>query len=101
MLGDLSEAGYGISLSSSHKYGYAIEGNVMRYVQLMLSLESYQTLKHYSYRMSLLRGPRNPDPTTDKGKHQFSLAIMPHVGYLQDSNTYKQAMAFTNPVYRK
>lgn len=30
MFGDLSEAGYGVSIVSDHKYGYAVEGNVMR-----------------------------------------------------------------------
>ena len=30
MFGDLSETGYGVALSSDHKYGYAVEGNVIR-----------------------------------------------------------------------
>lgn len=34
MLGDLSEAGYGVSLVSRTKYGYAVEGNVMRSVDM-------------------------------------------------------------------
>jgi alpha-mannosidase len=32
MLGDLSESGYGVSLVSRYKYGYAAEGNVLRLV---------------------------------------------------------------------
>lgn len=35
MFGDLSEAGYGISLVSRTKYGYAVEGNVMRQVVVL------------------------------------------------------------------
>ena len=49
--------------------------------------------------MSLLRAPTTPDPETDQGKHSFSLAIMPHVGRLEDGATYEQARAFTSPVY--
>lgn len=30
MIADLSEAGYGVSLVSEFKYGYAVESNVMR-----------------------------------------------------------------------
>lgn len=32
VLGDLSETGYGVTLVSRTKYGYAVEGNVMRCV---------------------------------------------------------------------
>ena len=32
MIADLSEAGYGVSLVSEVKYGYAVEGNCMRCV---------------------------------------------------------------------
>ncbi|ORY20873.1 glycosyl hydrolases family 38 N-terminal domain-domain-containing protein [Naematelia encephala] len=79
MLGDLSEASYGVTLVSDYKYGYAVEGNVIR--------------------LSLLRSATAPDPTQDMGKHEFSLAIMPHEGRLIESGTYRDAIAFTNEVH--
>ncbi|RSH89663.1 Glycoside hydrolase, 38 vacuolar alpha mannosidase [Saitozyma podzolica] len=78
MFGDLSEAGYGVSIVSDHKYGYAVEGNVMR--------------------LSLLRSATAPDPTQDVGRHDFSFAIMPHVGRFIESGTYHDALAFVNDV---
>jgi alpha-mannosidase len=33
MLADLSEIGYGVTLASDYKYGYAVENNTMRCVQ--------------------------------------------------------------------
>lgn len=78
VLADLSEAGYGVSISSEYKYGYAVEGNVMR--------------------LSLLRSATAPDPEQDRGKHQFKFAIMPHPGRLLESGTYKRALQFVNDV---
>lgn len=75
---DLSEPGYGVALVSA-KYGYSVEGNVMR--------------------VSLLRSSKSPDPTADMGEHRISWAIMPHTGMLQTGETYRRAMGFVNPVY--
>ena len=50
---DLSEAGYGVALLNDCKYGYDIQGNVMR--------------------LSLLRAPNSPDPLADRGWHRFQL----------------------------
>ena len=57
---DLSEGDYGISLLNDCKYGYDVEGNVIR--------------------LTLLRSPKAPDPQTDQGSHQFTYSLFPHSG---------------------
>jgi len=61
---DLSEPGYGVALLNDCKYGYDIQGNVMR--------------------LSLLRAPGWPDPQADRGTHHFTYALLPHAGDLRD-----------------
>ena len=57
---DLSEGDYGVSLLNDCKYGYDVEGNVMR--------------------LTLLRSPKAPDPQTDQGHHEFTYSLFPHIG---------------------
>jgi alpha-mannosidase len=61
---DLSESGYGVALLNDCKYGYDIQGNVMR--------------------LSLLRAPGWPDPQADRGTHNFTYALLPHEGDLRE-----------------
>lgn len=63
------------------KYGYAIEGNVMR--------------------LSLIRSPTQPDADCDIGQHAFSWAIYPHKGTFAESDVPQVATAFNNPVHCK
>jgi alpha-mannosidase len=78
---DLSEYGYGVAILNDCKYGYAVEGNVMR--------------------LSLLRAPTQPDPECDMGTHEFAFAIYPHVGTYAESDVAKVAYAFNNPMHRE
>ncbi|WWC71170.1 uncharacterized protein I206_105123 [Kwoniella pini CBS 10737] len=82
MFADLSESGYGVSLISNYKYGYAVEGNTMR--------------------ISLLRSATAPDVDQDRGYHEFTFNILPHLGRLVESGVYKRALTLTNPlrIYR-
>ena len=57
---DLSEGDYGVSLLNDCKYGYDVEGNVLR--------------------ITLLRGPEYPDPDADRGAHDFHLFALPAPG---------------------
>ena len=75
---DLSQSEYGVSLLNKSKYGYDIKGNVMR--------------------LSLLRSPKWPDPTADRGKHTIEYALYPHAGTWQVANTTQRAYEYNNPL---
>jgi alpha-mannosidase len=74
---DLSEATYGVSILNDSKYGFAVQGNVMR--------------------LSLLRSPKAPDAHADMGSHKTRYAIFPHKGPL-DQRTVRKAFEFNNPL---
>jgi alpha-mannosidase len=74
---DLSEGGYGVSLLNDCKYGHDIRDNVIR--------------------LSLLRGPTNPDPEADVGEHRFAYSLYPHSGGW-DECTIAEAYALNDPL---
>jgi len=74
----VSEFGYGIALITESKYGYAVQGNVMR--------------------LSLLRSPLRPDPECDRGKQVFSFSILPHTGTCTESPVAEVAYSFNSPL---
>ncbi|KIJ61767.1 glycoside hydrolase family 38 protein [Hydnomerulius pinastri MD-312] len=76
---DLSEYGYGVAFLSESKYGFACEGNVLR--------------------ISLLRAATAPDAEQDQGKHEFSWAVMPHVGSFLESDVPMAAYIFNSPLH--
>ncbi|KAG8215120.1 Aldehyde/histidinol dehydrogenase [Butyriboletus roseoflavus] len=76
---DFSEYGYGVALLSESKYGYACEGNVLR--------------------LSLLRAATAPDAEQDQGKHEFSWAVLPHVGSFLESDVPRAAYIFNSPLH--
>lgn len=55
---DVSEASYGFSVLNDCKYGWDILDGVMR--------------------LTLLRAPLAPDPTADRGRHEFTYSVFPH-----------------------
>jgi alpha-mannosidase len=75
---DLSEHDFGVALLSESKYGYSVLGNELR--------------------MSLLRAPGQPDPTADRGYHQFAYALYPHAGGWQDGGVLAEGFAFNRPL---
>lgn len=74
---DVSNNDFGISLLNKSKYGYDTRGNVMR--------------------ISLLRAPRWPDPTADRGNHSFEYSIYPHKGRVEQSETVFKGYEFNYP----
>lgn len=74
---DLSEGGYGVSLLNDCKYGHDICDNVMR--------------------LTLLRGPTDPDPKADLGEHHFAYSLLPHAGSW-DECTISEAYALNDPL---
>ncbi len=74
---DLSQNDYGVSLLNASKYGYDIKGNVMR--------------------LSLLRSPKWPDPTADRGKHSIQYALYPHNNSWQQAGTTQRGYEYNNP----
>lgn len=75
---DLSGMGYGVSLLNDCKYGFDINGNVMR--------------------MTILRSPLSPDPRADEGIHTLAYALYPHAGNFKDALTIREGEAFNNPL---
>jgi alpha-mannosidase len=75
---DVSSGGYGVSLLNNSKYGYDIKGNVMR--------------------LSLLRSPKWPDATADRGKQSIEYSLLPHNGTWRDGQTVRRGYEFNNPL---
>jgi len=75
---DLSEGHYGVSILNDCKYGYDIKDNCMR--------------------LTLLRSPNYPDPTGDKGVHDFTYSIYPHSGDWRVGDTVREAYRLNVPM---
>jgi alpha-mannosidase len=75
---DVSTGGYGVSLLNDSKYGYDIKGNVVR--------------------LSLLRSPKWPDPTADRGKQSIAYALYPHPGDWREARTVRRGYEYNTPL---
>jgi alpha-mannosidase len=68
---------YGVSLLNNCKYGYDSRSNQIR--------------------LTLLRSPRWPDATADRGIHHFSYGIYPHPGNWKSARTVHRSQEFNIP----
>jgi alpha-mannosidase len=75
---DLSEPDFGASLLNDCKYGYDCAGNVLR--------------------ITLLKSASNPDPTADRGEHEFSYALLPHAGTWREALTVRAGFELNVPL---
>ncbi|MEK6571109.1 MAG: glycoside hydrolase family 38 C-terminal domain-containing protein, partial [Bacteroidota bacterium] len=75
---DLSQSDYGVSLLNKSKYGYDIKGNTMR--------------------VSLLRSPKWPDPTADRGEHLIEYSLYSHKGRWQEGKTVQRGYEYNTPL---
>ncbi len=78
---DVSENDYGVSLLNSSKYGYDIKNNIVR--------------------LSLVRSPKWPDPTADRGEHTIKYALYPHKGGWKKSQVPNMGYNFNTPLLYK
>ena len=67
-----------MSLLNNSKYGYDIKGNTIR--------------------LSLLRSPKWPDPTADRGKHTIEYSLYPHGGTWRQAMTIQRGYEFNYPL---
>jgi alpha-mannosidase len=75
---DLSQPDNGLSLLNDCKYGHEAFDGMMA--------------------LTLLRGPRNPDPRSDQEEHRFTYALYPHAGVWREAGTIQQAACLNDPV---
>ncbi len=76
---DVSEADYGVALLNDCKYGYDVYESTMR--------------------LTLIKSGIFPDPNADKGHHEFTYSILPHMGDFRSGNVIKEAIMLNRPVY--
>ncbi len=75
---DLSQGDMGVSVINDCKYGYDIDGNVMR--------------------ITLMRAPILPDATADKGISTFRYGVYAHENRWDDADTVKEAFKENIPL---
>lgn len=75
---DLTGDNYGVSLLTRSKYGYDVHGNRMR--------------------ISLLRSPKDPDPTADRGEHEIEYAFVSHDHCWRGGNIPRVSFDYNNPL---
>ncbi len=69
---------YGFALLNNCKYGHRAKNGFLS--------------------IALLRAPEFPDPTCDRGVHNFSYAIYPHKAKFEDTDLMAKGYLFNNPV---
>ena len=74
---DVSDNGCGVALLNDCKYGHCV--------------------KNGKISLNLLRSTVHPDPEADRGKHEFTFAVFPHIGGVSDTDIRKYAYELNRP----
>jgi alpha-mannosidase len=69
---------YGVSILNDCKYGFDAGTDYLR--------------------LTLLRSPKWPDPTADRGYHEFTYTIYPHSGTWQAAQTVRKGLELNSPL---
>ncbi|MFM2061798.1 MAG: hypothetical protein RLZZ507_1468 [Cyanobacteriota bacterium] len=75
---DTESGKYGFSLLNDCKYGYDAKTNQLR--------------------LTLLRSPNWPDPQADRGIHEFTYSLYPHLGSWEEADTVKKGYELNIPL---
>ncbi|MGQ9618455.1 MAG: alpha-mannosidase [Candidatus Aminicenantia bacterium] len=75
---DFHQNDFGVSLVTRSKYGYDVHGNSMR--------------------ITLLRSPKDPDPTADRGEHEIEYALLSHKNCWRVGNIPRKSFDYNNPL---
>lgn len=75
---DVSEYDYGVSFLSDCKYGVSIDENEVG--------------------LTLLKSGMYPNPSADRGHHEFTYSLFPHTGSWQEAGTVMEAYELNNPL---
>lgn len=87
--GENGDFDYGVSLINDGKYGFDVDGAVMRMSVLRSPIYAFhnpravENGKRYHY--------------MDQGLHSFSFALLPHQGTWRDAGTVREALIFNMP----
>lgn len=75
---DISQGNCGLSLLNDCKYGFQARENMMG--------------------LTMLRSPKDPDPQSDMGEHNFTYSIYPHKGDWRLGGTHRAAIELNDPI---
>lgn len=76
---DVSDNSFGLSVLNDCKYGYDIKNDLLR--------------------ISLIRCQNAPCPDQDKGMHNFTYSIYPHIGHVSQSDVVNQSYSLNYPLH--
>lgn len=75
---DVAEHGYGVALLNNGRYGGCVRDNTAS--------------------LSLLRAPNFPDPTSDRGVHEFTYSLLPHPDDWRPAKVLAEAVRLNVPL---